>query len=215
MNIPSLPTDNYYKFFAIAGLTICIVSVALFWTEMNTIYDGVDKLRIDLVQLNSEKKFLNQDLDRIDTSLAHWGKIDSSILNRDVDSEIAAYFKNKSESLIHNKNLRDYYEFLFKYEDKINPKISKARELRSRLDTQNVISRRIEMQDALINQKTILVQERFKRLNLVGLILLTFFINGIVMLIRGFARWYVLVQKPSDEKLRLEIEDLRKRSSAS
>ncbi len=61
--IPNLPTDNLYKFVALAGLSIVVLSVVLPTAQQNATGDKIDQYTIDLAVLAVEVKNLKEELE--------------------------------------------------------------------------------------------------------------------------------------------------------
>jgi hypothetical protein len=61
--VPNLPTDNLYKFVALAGLTMVVLSLVLFAVAMNARWDTLDRLEVDQASLDAEITNLRSDLD--------------------------------------------------------------------------------------------------------------------------------------------------------
>ncbi len=212
MNIPNIPTDNYYKFFALSGVTITIASTIIYLTQSNVLKNDLNKMDIEIVKLKVEKTFLIEDRGKTDRELESLPKIDSSLSSINQDSAFTVNLLKEIKS-VNNKKIKDYYEFIFKYEDNIFPQKSKLHKITEEVEKQSQIRREIELKTALIKTNLKHVEEKNRTLTINGIILCIFFIIGSQMAARGFIKWYKLVQKPSDEKLRLEIEDMKKKNT--
>jgi hypothetical protein len=68
VSIPNLPTDNLYKFLALAGLTILVLSVVLPAIRSKAIYDQLDQTQLDLAAVEGESQNIDADLKRMDLS---------------------------------------------------------------------------------------------------------------------------------------------------
>lgn len=153
MTIPNIPTDNYYKFFALSGIVISITCVILFFNQYNIINDALDKIEIEISQFEIERKFIEEDslVLQKDINLAQIS--DSSLSNFNIDSVITEFFKSNVASLQRDKNQRDFFDFLFKYEDKIIPILPKYRKLKESFAEQLKMRRALIQKSALINAK--------------------------------------------------------------
>lgn len=62
MDIPKLPTDNFYKFLTIAGLVLVGSSVIWFQGERREAFDKADSARLQAKILEIEKEHLEKEL---------------------------------------------------------------------------------------------------------------------------------------------------------
>ncbi|MCX6808015.1 MAG: hypothetical protein NTZ80_04470 [Patescibacteria group bacterium] len=58
MNIPSLPTDNLYKFLALSGLALVILPTFLVARSVDTLNNEVDLIQIESSGVSFEAKLL-------------------------------------------------------------------------------------------------------------------------------------------------------------
>lgn len=58
MNLPTIPTDNYYKFSAISGVVIVLTTTLFFTNKITEIFDDKDKIEADLAFLELQAEFL-------------------------------------------------------------------------------------------------------------------------------------------------------------
>ncbi len=209
MTIPNLPTDNYYKFLALSGVVIAITCAILFLNQMNTLDSEVNSLGIEVSQSKLEKKFLEEDYSEITNQIKSLGSYDTVLAKSNLDSMITEYFKKNLTSLQTDKNTRDFYEFMFKYEDKIIPIGPKVQKIKASLSEQTQIKRKLDLKIVTIEEKLKIIRHKKNYLLFTGIGLVIFCIIGIRIASKGFVKWYNLVQKPSDDKLALEIKELR------
>lgn len=210
MTIPNLPTDNLYKFLALSGVAIVSISIVLFVTQYTEIHSEIDIIQTEIVSLREETKFLEEDMKILQTEIDEMPKPDSLYEDVNLDSAITAYFKTNSRKLIDDKNLRDYLEFLFKYENQVFPAHVRIKRMEEKYGKNREISRTQVLKSALIEEKTRICGDKLKRLTVITALLVLFSIGGCYIAKFGFMQWFLLVQKPSDEKLRLELERLKK-----
>src|SRR2546426_11210194 len=64
LTVPNLPTDNLYKFVALSGLTLVILSVAVWVARGNALSDKLDQLWVEQAAIGEEIKSLEADVDR-------------------------------------------------------------------------------------------------------------------------------------------------------
>lgn len=209
MNIPNIPTDNYYKFFALSGVTIALSSILFYSSKINSLYDEIDLINTEVSALELEAKFLVQDRKIIETKLTELEKILPNTSKLNADSIILKQFIEQKEYFLREKNYRDYYEFLFKYEDKLLPFKSKLDFIESETDRISKMNREFENKASIIGIKNDILKRKNKRLLIISFILSVLTIIGYNIAKYGFKQWYNKVQKPSDEKLELELKRLR------
>ena len=61
---PNLPTDNLYKFMALAGVSIVVLSTVLFSIQLSAMSEKTDQLTLEIASLEAETKNLEADVDR-------------------------------------------------------------------------------------------------------------------------------------------------------
>jgi hypothetical protein len=114
MNLPSLPTDNLYKFLALSGLFIVLFS---FIFPMNRI----GELELKSLEINTQAEVLRIEIDYLKTDTTIWGKkakLDPEetvlIRKRTREAEIkAAELKGKMEQIeVLRKEVLFYWKFL-------------------------------------------------------------------------------------------------------
>lgn len=179
MNLPNFPTDNLYKFMAIAGIILFIL--ALFYPEyrsgeINTeivLYNGeIKKLSVENEKAESKLKEIKQEIDILDTKANNKG----SVVN---------------DTLISRTRILNGQSDLVELSKKIDKLVIEW----------TLINRQIELKSIDINIKSELIENKRKDLktldnaiNFLGPLsmLLTFF---------GFALWYEKTQKLQDKVL--------------
>src|SRR6266446_6205472 len=90
--IPNLPTDNLYKFVALAGLSIVVLSVVLATAQHNATGDKIDQSNIDVAVLTVEAKRLKEELELAVAQPRPWAHDQRLLRQRQVelDARVAA-----------------------------------------------------------------------------------------------------------------------------
>ncbi|HRG02103.1 MAG TPA: hypothetical protein PKZ75_13380 [Bacteroidia bacterium] len=161
--------------------------------------------------LELEKEFLNEDLEKLQSKVAVLKKsFPNNIPNVNIDSLIFKLFSSQTERLIDDKNLREYYEFLFKYEDKVIPYKVNIQQIKLEDERIFGLNRDIKRKATQIQTKVDISQRINKRLFSLSILLIILIFIGWKMARYGFKQWREIVQKPVDEKLSIELEILKK-----
>lgn len=66
-DIPAFPTDNLYKFIAVAGLALALLSYWIFVRATARIRENIDELEIDMAPAQSRRERLRREISRIET----------------------------------------------------------------------------------------------------------------------------------------------------
>jgi hypothetical protein len=192
MLLPQIPTDNLYKFIFVAGLTIIGASSLLYINEYSAINNKLDSIEMDI--FNNEINFLR----------------DSLTINFEMDrmQEFANHDSAKAERMK-----------LFLNENKGNnqPAIAEANTSLIQLTKElmsfekNVNQKKIV---AIIESKKIKQKLKKLRESTIYLIIISIFCGvsfciGFFLTIRGYKRWSMYVQKPTDERIKIELAKLK------
>lgn len=68
-NIPNIPTDNYYKFLSISGITIIMISIIFCYVERNNLINEIENIELQTIKLKLETKFLEEDSFKLDNEM--------------------------------------------------------------------------------------------------------------------------------------------------
>lgn len=111
---------------------------------------------------------------------------------------------------LHDEKYRDYLKFIFQYRDEVIPDLKESKDNQKQL---------VELQELLyqteinnfktrrkleINIELTVKLKRVHRLSIWGKII------GLILAVTGFYLWYNKVQKLLDEKIKLEINEIKK-----
>ena len=91
------------------------------------------------------------------------------------------------------------------------PEIIKAEKIKTEFEKQKKLDRELQIKTLTIKFKTKLLRSKINTSLFISSTCAIFFIIGLIISKRGFKNWYLLVQKPSDEKLKLEVGELKKK----
>lgn len=210
ISLPNIPTDNLYKFTFVAGLTIILTALIILVTLYNSITNSVDKLEFEVGKTESESAYLIKEETELGIELKAINKKTSNFSSD--TSAINQYNINDLKiNQLHNKDYREYLGFIFAHKSDLIPyydelgKLAKTNEILRAKEKQITLNG-----DIVILKSRQLKSEAERRLVISSLLCIMIFIGGIIAYF-GYQKWYLLVQKPSDEKLKLELEELKKK----
>ena len=189
-----------------------MVTIMFFYfTQYNSISTEIDNIDLQLTKLELEKKFLTEDSKIVEMQIDDLQKSADKLDFKYPDEEIRTFFKFNQTSIQNDKNFRDYLEFLFKYKGELIPEIIKAEKIKTEFEKQKKLDRELQIKTLTIKFKTKLLRSKINTSLFISSTCAIFFIIGLIISKRGFKNWYLLVQKPSDEKLKLEVGELKKK----
>ena len=210
MTIPSLPTDNLYKFVALSGLVLIITSLALpmlnndkgykLFTQLNS---NKTQIEIEIKELTTQDSIIDALLNQLEAGIDS----DSLYPQKDINIYSLKYRDDVIESC-YGKEFRDYYEFIEKHKYTLFPREAKIREIKNKMKERDEIRLEIKkLHYQFINKnaelKTVVnIYERREFILLVSSLI------GIILTSFGFYYWYYRVQKYLDKKLKKETEEL-------
>ncbi|MBN2315026.1 MAG: hypothetical protein JXM79_13930 [Sedimentisphaerales bacterium] len=198
MDLSQLPTDNLYKFMALAGVVLILAS---FIPSIHSYQLGIELCRIDgdLSILEEENKWLDSDVNSL--------KNDAERLEQEVDrhtQESARIIDSASEDLKPNdrealeKILKDNTNMIeerLAIEDKLKEIVEKHR--------QHVASR------IRVNAKTKEHKHICKAISFEYYVGLFAFAGGLIMTFVGFKLWYRKLQVFQDKIIEAEVEETK------
>ncbi len=182
MTIPNLPTDNLYKFVALSGIAIMIFSVYIYVVHYSRLINDLDQ--IGLGQLKIDYR-ISQEKRKI------------SLLNLE-DSLERSFLSSLDTQGIKAQKIG------------IRFSQNQSKEISNNLNTLQTELDSISSNHLDLKYEGILLKKRNERLLFLAIPLAIFFSLGLGMAIEGFRRWYYLVQKVIDGKMRVELKNLRK-----
>ncbi|MEM6515800.1 MAG: hypothetical protein AAF688_06420, partial [Bacteroidota bacterium] len=121
-SIPSLPTDNLYKFYSLSGLVVLLFSLIFLVIQYDDLINSIDTLKKDVDLLELESDFLSDDIESLNEKEAY---LRSSLAEYDISRDFSKskyeHFSEFIKNLQNDEQYRDYIEFTFKYEEFIIP----------------------------------------------------------------------------------------------
>lgn len=202
MDLPILPSNNLYSFSTFLGIFFILFFLVYPINRINIIEIEQIELSGDCEKLKQEMNNSQKAVQRLETRVddlknnidKKYGKPDS-IEKLNIEN---IYGKLK------NKEYREYLKFCFDYEDKIIPEsedINKIEIVQSQIEKKlfhiEIITTDIGTKTLLIKQK-IKQESKWKFVNAIGVGL------GVFLLLFGINNWYNKIQKPLDEKQKME-----------
>jgi len=183
MNIPNLPTDSLYKFLAIAGLSLIVISLYLGYNLEMTHNAEAIKFNGDIAIFNKERDDLNSDLEFIKRKLKKLCAVcKCNCFDKNGDIQILPNFKGSGSSEL-NEQRHEVDSLLINYYDKQNQLVTKGLQI----DTQKeLIENSAKYRDTFMN------------------IFMTLLGAGTVMTLIGFGLWYKKIQIYQDIILKSE-----------
>lgn len=186
MLIPSLPTDNIYKMFFIAGLAIMLTSVVIYFNQFQKVQDKVDKFQEEVV-ISGNEIDLNNDI--LSNKLAE--------IESDTNADSARLNDPNKDSVKVKK------EVILNAENRV-------------IDLRKLAIGIIENKHIIIGEQKIkelkskIIKRDLKFLNTLIIGFVIFMIIGLNLTWYGFKKWNNLIQKPNDEKIQLELQQLKR-----
>ena len=205
MTLPNLPTDNLYKFIFLAGLTIVITSCILFVTQYNILSEKIDTNTIAVTEIETDLNFLEKDSKFIDKELLRLEKelkVDDSV-------DVVGNLESLRKELEADKNFREYYSFLLDHKEDLLPYRKNIARLRSMIDQNDSLNRKTVASTNILNAKVGLIKKDYRNLILLLIVCCSLIYIGSRMAFNGHKKWLLLVQKPTDEKIMLELKQLK------
>ncbi len=180
MNIPHIPTDNYYKFCAISGVLLAIFSI-YFITKV-------------LIEALEESIILSGEIKEVNLDLAELLRI-----KEETTKGLEKFFQTANDKNIEQKNIPENLEIS-------DADVNRIQELHQ-LNTDS-IDRSTAIQKAYVQLATKSRLQMFKAIQL--LILFPMFIYILLLSIKlakfGFKNWFEKVQKLNDRILKHEAK---------
>lgn len=211
MTIPSLPTDNLYKFLALAGVAIVIAAGAIYFDKSQDLKKDEEALTQEIVTLTGEQKSLNADLtallnkteDLIKSFYPAAIAEDSVKLDSARKADLIKVDNNKLNSTAYMMVLESLPEKYLKLSEKLH--FANLRRLEELDKIQRQLDRKSEFQDLKVSQQ---VRKRRELRELTNAIIGSG-IFGLLLASFGFLQWYFKIQVLNDETLQLELKRLK------
>jgi len=210
MNIPSLPTDNLYKFMALFGMVI--VFALNYWYDK---YESRLKLNFIENEYNIEKfKFevaiLETEIKNI--GLARKGNQENLNKLKPLDTLIFKHIElGDFNRLSYDKDFRESTVFQVEYLDKLFPEIKIKNEIQEQYVILTQKTNELYLKSLELKRSTAISDMIFKEMtrNLWSFLIGTFV--GISLIVIGFKNWYYKYQKYYDIEIVNSLNKLNKR----
>ena len=206
--LPPIPTDNLYKFLFLTGLTIIFGSTILFITQAQNISDKIDTTSLEITKIKTESTLVDEDLVRLQDNLS---KIEKSLRKNKVDSisDPIVNLEIFRQNFYNDKNYKDYLEFLFNHKEDLQPFYNEQKLDDFLLLEVNKKQRESKINIAISKEKMEQTKREINTLSALCIICPLLMGLGILISKNAYKNWLELVQKLTDEKLRLELKKLR------
>lgn len=206
--LPSLPTDNLYKFLFIAGLTLILSGLVFYISQYQIIRKQVDELNIEVAKLDKEKEYSLKDIFNVASEIQELkikqGKIkkkDKTDINQDLD--------NIKNNILMDKNYREYLAFVYAHKSEVFPLDHDLLAIKTKHEIIETKIKEIDINSIIINLKKEQKARDNWHLVIIGIISWGFIIFGIIIARNGYKKWYIYLQIPSDEKIKIELQRLK------
>jgi len=203
LNIPSLPTDNLYKFIALLGLTIVAFSIYKGYSEWDNAELSWAKVEIRLTEMGAKHKLYLGKVSEMDTLIQQLKKIPgnkaTNLYPATIEAMIVIRNKAYEDLKFNQKNLVDISSWIGLCDREIEIEKMKNSRKESVVELDLLRSKLDRMKKTLGD-----LLKRYVRLGLVGI-----FISAV-----GFILWYIKIQKPEDILLQNEIKSGKDKKSA-
>ena len=127
MSFPNLPTDNLYKFIALSGLVISLLSIIYFLESLNRLNNEIIKTGTEIGELefnsnylNIQKKNLEAEVEQLEIEVTK---------NYSINEKPEPINVKDLKERLKNKDYRSYLEFQFRYSKEIIPEEKSLQEL--------------------------------------------------------------------------------------
>ncbi len=207
MDLPSIPTDNLYKFMAISGVVAVIVGFSFIYlnsrdlnSELGRIYTESNELSLEIESLNDKDSLLSLEIESLGKEIKRY-KIekDTSIELIDIKN-VRQYYSNAEN--------RDLYIFLHQYRNELFPELSKFDEINAKKNLIQDLKLTIKKKKALLKTKQDIWEMENSRINLWQYILVGFAVIGGYVATHGFFLWHRKVQFYLDRELKNEVNKI-------
>ncbi len=185
MNLPSLPTDNLYKFLALSGLAIVLFSLVFPIIQ-------ISEIRLKIIEIETQMEVLEMDTGNVENDL-----IEALVNKGNLSPQEKGQFRNYLIELFKKNAVKDWNE---QSEPILRPE--EQAPFRSRL---NELRKKIAELKGQRRKFILLFSElrNYRWMLFIGGSL------GIVMSSLGFCLWYLIVQKPNDILLRKQVQNYK------
>jgi len=181
MKIPNLPTDNLYKFIALTGVFLFVISIFYPEYELRKIRDEIIQFNGEVILLNYEKENAKLKLEQIESEIK---RLDEKMGNNSVSFI--------SDSLIVRTRVIDGPDEIVNLSNRIDILLNEWTDLNQELDR-----KKIE-----IGTKSELIDSKTEDLSEINEVIPDFVGISFAIALLGFIFWYNLTQRHQDKLLK-------------
>jgi len=180
MKFPEIPTDNLYKFMAISGITIVIISLLPFYHVHVATIDTI-RLGGEIQKLDEQAIWITEDVEKL--------KEETDKLKKEVDKKLGHISFKEIEEVVRAQKPDSEMtkEQVEKVEDELNKIELKASEITNAIRKHKTLSIELKMK---LNEQTYL--NRVMRIE--SILFLIGALVGFLLSLTGFMLWYRKVQ---------------------
>jgi hypothetical protein len=185
MNLPTLPTDNLYKFLALSGLAIIGFCIALPLQRIN-------QLELKMAEIHTQKDILEIDIENIYNDM-----LDALATKGILNTKKQALIRKALDELFKRNDINELSKDWSKGEPVLNVKEQAIFRIKN-----NEIKKRLSEIKGEENKVIILMNELktyYWIIRIGGWV-------GIIISFVGFTFWYILIQRPNDVLLQKQIK---------
>ena len=193
MELPQLPTDNLYKFLALSGITLIVISMVPFLHAY--------RLQIEVIRLNGDIKVLEEQI--------AFAKVDMEFLQSDTSRLKERVDKMKEDvfqRLPEEREKETWEEYRAEVTKDVWDTIDDRRELERRLERIKEISQKQSISSLQLEAKN---REHQYIRRVVGCEFTAgafALISGLIIAYKGFTLWYGKLQVLEDKTLQMRAE---------
>ena len=206
-SISGMPTDSFYKFFAISGVALFVLSVSFFSEKISELWIHIDQVSLEKSLLVFRFEQLSNELDEL--------KVESNALK----SKMKKYHLTPSANLsidveelrgnINDKNYRDKLQFICTYKEFIIPEINDNLNLEKKLNKLKVKQDECHTAKIELEHKQNILNRLSNMIIFWYIVTIIFIVVSSYMSYFGFRRWYYLIQKPADILMLKELAKMK------
>ncbi|NVN94882.1 MAG: hypothetical protein HXX18_06325 [Bacteroidetes bacterium] len=207
LNLPNLQIDNLYKFKFYTGISILLFAAYLYSNQINSSISKSIETRIEIKKSELQVKYIDKKISEIKFEIDNYNKEFKKIKFGKIDTLFD--FEKFSLKILNDKNYREYLQFLINNRFKLLPVQIKYDNINNLILEYDKILNEFEKNS--INIEILIIKSKYEYFKLIVMAIITFliFLFGIKFTNKSYNEWYEFVQKPLDEKLKLELEKLK------
>lgn len=204
MILPNLPTDNLYKFIALSGIIILLLSITTPQIMLNKIADNIIEEETELRRWQLEIEFLKEERQFVTDKMALVDSMRSKYnLNIDEQANIST---QEFIDRLYDQDYRNALQFFYNNREKIFPSWEISNEIIKQLNDLSDAYKQIRLKKFQIDRNFEIIKKNKQKTITYWWLFIVGTIIGLIMSFFGFYFWYVRVQKYLDKKLYYELK---------